>query len=70
MLKATEPVKEETEITQFMSSAAADLKAGRISPREAIKRLGDAIEESFGPLEPLTMDELAEMVKEAPNERT
>lgn len=52
MLKRTEPVDAEAVMTKAIAEAATELKAGNISAREAIRRLGDAIEESFGPMEP------------------
>lgn len=33
--------------TKTVDKTAEDLRSNRISPREAIRRLGDAIEESF-----------------------
>lgn len=65
MLKATEPAETETLMNKLMASTAAKLRAGNISPREAIKLLGDAIEESFGPMDPLEVLRIAaEEVKE------
>lgn len=68
MLQRTEDPGTEEIFTRAITDAATDLRGGKISAREAIKRLGDAIEESFGPMDPLEVLRIAaEEMKESPN---